>query len=195
MLIDLLRHGEPVGGRRYRGQTDDPLSELGWRQMWQAVGSAPPWQHIITSPLQRCRAFAQQLSERSSIALSEESRFMEVGFGAWEGRTAEELRRQDPDQWQRFFEDPVTQRPAGAEPLADFTARVISAWDDAVQLHGDQHLLVVCHAGVIRAVMAHVLGAPLSAMYRIQVETGALTRIRVDTDRPPSLLFHGQRLG
>ena len=195
MLIDLLRHGEPVGGRRYRGQTDDPLSELGWRQMWQAVGSTPPWQHIITSPLQRCRAFAQQLSERDSIALSEEVRFSEVGFGAWEGRTAEELRRQDPDQWQRFFADPVTQRPAGAEPLTDFTARVIRAWDDAVQLHGDRHLLVVCHAGVIRAVMTHVLGAPLSAMYRIQVETGAVTRIRVETDRPPNLLFHGRRFG
>ncbi len=195
MLIDLLRHGEPVGGRRYRGQTDDPLSELGWRQMWQAVGNTPPWQHIITSPLQRCRAFAQQLSERHSIALSEEARFMEVGFGAWEGHTAEELRRQDPEQWQRFFDDPVTQRPAGAEPLADFTARVISAWDEAVQRHGDQHTLVVCHAGVIRSVMAHVLNAPLSAMYRIQVETGALTRIRVATDRPPSLMFHGRRLG
>ena len=36
--IDLIRHGEPVGGRKYRGQTDDPLSEKGWEQMWKAVG-------------------------------------------------------------------------------------------------------------------------------------------------------------
>lgn len=195
MLIDLLRHGEPVGGRRYRGQLDDPLSELGWQQMWQAVGDTPPWQQIISSPLQRCRAFAQQLSERHAIPLSEDARFMEVGFGAWEGRTAEELRQQDPEQWQRFFDDPVTQRPAGAEPLADFSARVVSAWDSAVQQHDNRHLLIVCHAGVIRALMAQVLGAPLSAMYRIQVETGMLTRVRVEANRPPSLLFHGRRLG
>jgi len=195
MLIDLLRHGEPVGGRRYRGQIDDPLSELGWRQMWQAVGSEPPWQHIITSPLQRCRAFAQELSARHAIPLSEDARFMEVGFGEWEGHTADELRQKDPAQWQRFFDDPVTQRPAGAEPLADFAARVITGWDSARQAHPESHLLVVCHAGVIRAVMAQVLGAPLSAMYRIHVETGALTRIRVEADRPASLLFHGRRLG
>ena len=194
MLIDLLRHGEPVGGRRYRGQTDDPLSELGWRQMWRAVGSAPPWQHIITSPLQRCRAFAEQLGTRHSIALSEDARLMEVGFGAWEGHTADELRRHDPEQWQRFFADPVTHRPAGAEAIADFAARVISAWDEAVQRHDNQHLLVVCHAGVIRVIMAHVLGAPLSAMYRIQVETATLTRICIEADRPPTLQFHGQRL-
>jgi len=28
--IDLLRHGEPVGGRMLRGSTDHPLSETGW---------------------------------------------------------------------------------------------------------------------------------------------------------------------
>ena len=35
--IDLLRHGEPVGGRMLRGATDHPLSETGWQQMTDAV--------------------------------------------------------------------------------------------------------------------------------------------------------------
>jgi alpha-ribazole phosphatase/probable phosphoglycerate mutase len=35
--LDLLRHGESVGGRKYRGQTDDPLSEKGWAQMRDVV--------------------------------------------------------------------------------------------------------------------------------------------------------------
>lgn len=35
--IDLLRHGETQGGSRFRGRTDDPLTPLGWRQMWVAV--------------------------------------------------------------------------------------------------------------------------------------------------------------
>ena len=25
--LDLMRHGEPAGGHKYRGQLDDPLSE------------------------------------------------------------------------------------------------------------------------------------------------------------------------
>ena len=37
--IDLIRHGEPVGGRRYRGQIDDPLSEKGWKQMREECAS------------------------------------------------------------------------------------------------------------------------------------------------------------
>jgi len=35
--IDLLRHGEPEGGVRYRGDgVDDPLSARAWKQMWAA---------------------------------------------------------------------------------------------------------------------------------------------------------------
>ncbi len=96
MLIDLLRHDEPVGGRRYRGQTDDALSK--------------PWQHLITSPLQRCRAFALQLDARHNMSLGEEPRFMEVGYGVWKVHTAKELPRRTPGQWQCFLADPVTHR-------------------------------------------------------------------------------------
>ena len=60
-VIDLLRHGESIGGRRYRGQQDDALSELGWEQMWQSVGGHDAWQQIVTSPLQRCHTFATAL--------------------------------------------------------------------------------------------------------------------------------------
>ena len=49
-IIDLIRHGQPVGGRRYRGQIDDPLSERGWEQMWSAVRNPAPWEEIICSP-------------------------------------------------------------------------------------------------------------------------------------------------
>ena len=59
-LIDFIRHGEPEGGRRYRGNAvDDALSEKGWQQMWGAVGDRPPWQQIISSPMRRCSAFAE----------------------------------------------------------------------------------------------------------------------------------------
>ena len=52
--IDIIRHGEPEGGRRYRGHSiDDPLSKTGWQQMWNAIPENPPWDHIISSPLLR----------------------------------------------------------------------------------------------------------------------------------------------
>ena len=192
-LIDLIRHGEPEGGKRYRGQIDDPLSATGWQQMWQAVGEHAPWRHIVSSPLARCRAFAERLAARHGLPLCLDDRLMEVGFGAWEGRTAAELRAEDPEQIRRFYHDPVHARPAGAEPLSVFRARVVAAFEDLAQRYAGEHLLLVTHAGVMRAVVAHVLNAPLDAIYRIEVDYAALTRVRLDAERPPTLVAHARR--
>ncbi|MBI3776059.1 MAG: histidine phosphatase family protein, partial [Gammaproteobacteria bacterium] len=126
--VDLIRHGEPVGGRKYRGRTDDPLSDKGWMQMRAAVGDACPWETIVSSTLSRCAAFAQELSQRHALPLSFDARLMEIGYGVWEGRTAAELQSEDPVAFAQFFDDPVAYRPAGAEALVEFRDRVIDAW-------------------------------------------------------------------
>lgn len=177
--IDLMRHGEPLGGRKYRGQTDDPLSEKGWQQMWQTAAELHGWQHIVASPLARCAAFAELLGEQRQIPVKLDARLREVGFGAWEGRTAQQLEQMEPGIVLRFKRDPVGQRPIGAEPLADFFGRVSLAWHDLLRDYSGQHLLVVCHAGVIRMVLARVLGIPPENAYRIEVASASVTRIVV----------------
>lgn len=189
--IDLLRHGEPVGGRRYRGRLDDALSEKGWRQMWDAVGAYTDWQRIVSSPLRRCSAFAAALGERLGLPVDIEPRFAEVGFGSWEGRTRGELEAENPGQVARFLRDPVGNRPPGAEPLEAFISRVYGAMDELLDTRRGQRILLVAHAGVIRAVMTRVLEMPPVAMYRIYVANAGLTRIRTDPERSFTLVSHG----
>jgi alpha-ribazole phosphatase len=177
--IDLIRHGEPIGGRRYRGhRIDDPLSETGWAQMWRAVGAFAAWDHIVSSPMQRCRAFAEALAARHGISLTLEPRFREVGFGSWEGRTPAEIQAHNRAEYEAFYRDPVTRRPPGAEPLDSFIKRVVSAYTALSEKSHGRHLLVVTHAGVIRAIIAHVLYASPLGLYRIKVENAGVTRIR-----------------
>lgn len=195
--IDLIRHGEPVGGRKYRGQIDDPLSEKGWAQMRAAVADHAPWNVIISSPLSRCIEFARELGERTNIEVKTESRFMEIGFGEWEGRTADELEQENPGQVQRFLSDPLNHTPPGAETLPEFEARIISAWNVVLQQHAGQHVLLVGHAGMMRMIIRHVLGMPLERMYRILVANAAISRIRsegVGEKALTRLVFHDGRL-
>lgn len=195
--LDLIRHGEPVGGRKYRGQTDDPLSEKGWLQMRAAVGDHRPWQHIISSPLTRCIAFARELAERHRLDLSVNENLKEIGFGVWEGKTRQQIEQEYPGVLTRFYTDPVNNRPQGAEPLADFKQRVSSVLDDVITEQQGRHVLIVCHAGVMRMAMLHLLGIPLEYAFRIQVGNAGITRFEIEQDQHqqfPRLIFHGGSL-
>lgn len=196
-IVDLMRHGEPVGGRRYRGQLDDPLSEEGWRQMRAAVADHAPWHSVVSSPLSRCAAFAGELAARHGLPLELEPRLKEISFGAWEGRTAQELTEADPQALLRFWSDPLRHTPPGGEGLPEFRDRVIPAWEALLDRHAGRHLLLVTHAGVMRMVLRHLLDMPLDRLFRFQVEYACVTRVVVDEERGmrlPRLLFHDGRL-
>ncbi|ADJ28597.1 alpha-ribazole phosphatase [Nitrosococcus watsonii] len=196
-LIDLIRHGEPVGGHRYRGHRDDPLSEKGWSQMRAAVGEGCPWDRIISSPLKRCAEFAYELSQRHGRPLQLDERLQEISFGAWEGSTAAEVREREPEAFRRFYEDPVRHTPPGAESFLDFRDRVIAAWEELLNRHGGEHVLVVAHAGTMRMLIRQVLEMPLETVFRIHVPNAGISRIQVGGEGPRErlqLLFHGANL-
>jgi alpha-ribazole phosphatase/probable phosphoglycerate mutase len=193
-FIYLIRHGEPVGGRKYRGQIDDPLSEKGWQQMRDKLAGHAPWQHIVSSPLMRCRAFAEELAARHHLPLAFDERLKEVGFGVWEGKTAAQLTDEDPEQLKRFKADPINARPTGAEPLDVFYQRVAEVFDDVSRRHPQQSVLIICHAGVIRMTLAHALNIPLVNAYRIEVASAALSRIAIDASGNRRLVFHDGRV-
>jgi len=196
-IVDILRHGEPVGGTMYRGQKEDPLSEKGWQQMRDAVSDHKPWNIIISSPMIRCAAFAEELANRHQIALDFDERIKEIGWGDWEGKAPAELNAVDPQTVARALNEPHVHRPANAESLHDFRHRVTDAWQDIIKNHNEKHILVVAHAGVIRAILTHILNTPIENMFRIHVNHASITRIQIETTLGSpfaKLIFHGGKL-
>lgn len=192
--VDLIRHGEPAGGIRFRGHTDDPLSETGWAQMRAAVQGESQWQVVVSSPLLRCAEFAAELAARAGVPLETEARFKEIGFGEWEGRTPEELMHSAPDCLDRLWRDPAGYTPPGGERLEAFAARVTASWNDTLARHAGKKILLVAHGGVNRVILCHALQIPLQYMFRLEVPFAGLSRIRIlgsGAEALPQLVFHG----
>ncbi|RTZ75897.1 MAG: histidine phosphatase family protein [Gammaproteobacteria bacterium] len=190
--IDFIRHGEPEGGSMYRGSAiDHPLSSKGWEQMRAALGSSCHWDVIVSSPLRRSLAFAEELGRKHGLPVETEADFREVGFGSWEGHTREEILAQDPEGYAAFYRDPVHCRPAGAEELPAFGRRVAEAFERTLERHAGRRILVVAHAGVIRATLGHVLQAPPEAWYRVQVDNAGISRFQ-RRNGIDQLLFHNR---
>lgn len=181
-FIDLIRHGEPRGGVRFRGRLDDPLSELGWRQMEEAVDGDAPWSRIIASPLARCADFAKKLADERALPLSFDERLRELGFGDWEGKRVEEIMEDDPEALRRFWEDPEKGAPPGGESLLLFRDRVLAGWAAIVAVADDPHPLVVCHGGVIRVILAGILSMPLGALFTLEVPYACRSRVKIIED-------------
>ncbi len=176
-IIDFMRHGQPEGGRRYRGNgVDDPLSDKGWQQMWSAVGDHVPWSRVICSSMVRCSAFGQALADKHDLGFETDSRLIEIGFGRWEGKSRQELITHHKMEFDAFYHDPVHHRPEGAEPLDQFGQRIVNAFDGITAKHKGEHVLVVAHAGVIRAALGYVMQAPATAWYRAEVSNACFTR-------------------
>jgi len=179
-IIDFIRHGEPVGGHLFRGHNvDDPLSDRGWQQMRDAVGDHCPWSQIISSPLSRCSAFASELASKHELSVVIDDRFKEVGFGEWEGKSRDELKQNRLEEYNAFYADPVNDRPPGAEDLDEFIERVVKAYKDVASQYAGKHVLIVAHAGVVRAAIGHVLHTEPLGIYRIKVNNAGIARIRI----------------
>ncbi|WP_201316172.1 histidine phosphatase family protein [Dyella sp. EPa41] len=170
--IDLLRHGD-TGERSYRGQLDDALSPLGWTQLRAAIFGRV-WDAIVTSPLRRCSAFASDLASARHVPVRVDPRLAEYHFGDWQGVPIEALAKDQGDALARFWADPVSNPPPGAEPFAAFRQRLCAALDDVAVEAVSQRVLVVTHGGAIRLLRCEVEGRDFADMAGIDVPHASL---------------------
>jgi alpha-ribazole phosphatase len=190
MLVHLLRHGETQGGARYWGEMDVALSSQGWQQMRAAVAGRS-WELIVSSPLQRCAAFAEALAKELAAPCHLEADLREMSFGAWEGYSTAELLQRDAERLRLFWSDPSTNTPPGGEPLAELHARVIRVWQRLSAARESGRILIVTHGGPIRVLRAVQPRTPLSALLSIDVPHATLIGIeclrdgRMENDSGP----------
>jgi probable phosphoglycerate mutase len=151
----LARHGETDWNaqRRWQGHSDPPLNERGREQARELAAALDGVDVIYTSDLARARETAEILGARLGLEVRLDPRLRERSFGAWEGKTWDELEQGFADALERWRAG-ETHGPEDAEPYADFSRRVESFLEDVVHRHPGARVLVVGHGGSIRAIHA-----------------------------------------
>ena len=182
MILDLLRHGETECGGGLRGSLDDALTAQGWAQMRAAVSEGGPWDVLVSSPLQRCARFAEELGERLALPVQVEAGVRELHFGEWEGRSAAQIMQTEADLLGRFWADPYGCTPPGGEPVSHFAERVQRSVEQLVRRYAGQRVLLVTHGGVMRLLLARARGLPREQLLQVEVGHGALRHLDVAAD-------------
>jgi alpha-ribazole phosphatase len=177
--LDLLRHGHCEGGEIFRGSTDVPLTDSGWQQMRNAVEPLDGWDLVISSPLQRCRLFAERFIEDEELPLEIENDLRELHFGDWEGQRLDYVAEKFGKHLSTFWRDPVEGAPPNSEPFLDFQARLNNKVEQLVNRYEGEHLLLVSHGAAIRIIMCELLGMSYKDITKISVPFASISRFRI----------------
>jgi alpha-ribazole phosphatase len=100
---------------------------------------------------------------------------VEQDFGAWQGMTHGDLA--DDPVAAAFWRDPALNRPPGGESFADLAARTAESVADLTRRHAGRDIVMVGHAGPIRAAVGIALGLTPERMLAIGCDCLHLTRL------------------
>jgi len=181
MRIDLLRHGECVDAAFLRGRrTDTPLSKKGMGQMRRRL-IRRRYGVVWTSPLSRCRAFAEAWADTHNLPVRVLDDLAERDWGLWDGLPLEDVQRQWPAELEAYLADPFHVSPPQAEPLETFRSRVQKALA-TVGAGGSERVLVVTHGGVIKLAAQQALGFPDHHLFNFGIEYAGLMGLELIGD-------------
>ncbi len=192
--IDLLPSAEVDAGEVFCGSLDSPLSTEGMKGLKKAVRRKSGWDVIISSPKVRCSQFAGWVANKHDIPLHEWKDFREMDFGDWEGEQPHVILQQNPEQLSQWWSDPTQFRPPKGEAYPAFQKRVLKGWRNLLKKYKGQHVLLITHPGVLRVLLAEVLGLPAGRVFTLHIEHGTMSKIRVVHDEGgdwANLLAHG----
>jgi len=158
--IVLLRHGRTAWNaeRRYQGQEDPPLDEVGQVQAIEAAAlvAAMNPDVLISSDLERARQTAQKVSSLSGVPLTVDKRLRERNLGHWQGLTRDEVQSRYPEEFADWLAGRDVAR-RGGESRRQVAERALSVVD---QLAPVPLAVLVSHGATSMCLSAALLGLP-----------------------------------
>lgn len=171
-----IRHAPlrlPPGAMAGRLDADVDLSDTGMIE--DARHRLPVDALWLTSPLSRSIRSAAALAPRVATRCVPD--LTEQDFGHWQGRTHAEVWENEQAVAERFWRDPAGNAPPGGESFAALCGRVAAAILRETKAHAGRDLVMVGHAGPIRAALALALGLTPGTALAIAVDHWHLFRL------------------
>jgi len=174
--LTMICNGATAATRRGSFPLDEPLEPRSLALAKAMRGTLRRADRVWTAPALRARQTAEALSLGALV----EPLLADQDHGSWAGKSFEDVQAQQPGDMAAWLTDPNA-APHGGESLADVACRASELMDRLMAEPG--HTIALTHASVIRTAIVHVLGAPLAASWKIDIEPLSITDFRSDGRR------------
>ena len=162
MKLYIIRHGQTDWNiaKKIQGRQDIPLNERGHFQA-QCLGKAMenrPITAVLSSPQIRAMDTAIAVASPAGVPVIPVRDLMEINYGVWEGKTEEELLRDDRALYEAWWSHPAETAPPEGESINQVNERCRQAWKEInPQLSGDA--AIVALGGLLAHFMEQLLGS------------------------------------
>ena len=195
MRLILVRHGQTEWNQlgRIQGRTDIPLNDTGIMQA-RAAGewlSQRSIDAVYSSPMQRAFDTATEIARPHGLPVISLDDIIEIDFGLWEKKTADELKKLYPEYWNDWSWHLDEEMSANMQAESAYTIlnRVKRALNSIFEENtAGSTAVVVSHTMPIKLIMANAIGLPLKSLQSIKVGNCGICELDMNTDMSGSLI-------
>jgi probable phosphoglycerate mutase len=196
----LIRHGEVPGIQppTFRGRLDLALTDNGRHQAELTRDHlAKHWalNAIYCSPLSRCVRTAGTIGAPFGLQGITQEGIIDIDYGSWGGLAVAEVEQRWPREAGLWKVAPHRFRIPGGESLQEVAARSTDALDDILDAHPQDTIAVVTHDSVIRVLLCHFAGLPLSSYWLFQPSPCGISVVHIEEDVAIPAVNSAQHLG
>jgi probable phosphoglycerate mutase len=182
--IYFVRHGETVltPMRKFSGigALDPELTADGFLQAERVANEVAKLKAeiLIASPLQRTRQTAEAIARTTDLEIIFDKDWYELSFGTWDGKSIEEVKAEDPDDYQAWLNS-SSYRPGGGESYDEARIRIEAAIDKVVAEYPGKKVVVVTHNGVIKSAANIAIGGPNDGVFHMDASPCSISSISI----------------
>jgi len=171
MEIYLVRHTTPdiQKGICY-GQSDIGLTNSFQSEVLNIHNKIPLQEisRVYSSPLQRCKLLAETFNKPVTL----ESNLKELDFGSWELKAWDAIDTTETTPWMKDF---VNVQVPNGESYKRLNERILNFYY-SLDHSSKEKIIIVTHAGPIRALLAHLKNIALKDSFDIKVDYGEVVQ-------------------
>lgn len=178
MELILLRHPETIANKEklYIGQTESKYTDKGKEQFNNIlVNFDYDIDYIYTSPMNRCKLLAKELSGKLDKEFELIESLNEINFGIFEGKNYKEVQKTHPDAWQNWIMDYINYTIPEGESLSELYKRVEEFLN--ILKKKDGKYLLITHGGVIQTIITLLLDLDIDDRWHFKISEGGLVEI------------------
>lgn len=155
----ITRHGETQWNteKRLQGWRNSPLTKKGIAQGNSLQGAVEKYKitKIYTSPSERALKTAMAARGNTSIPVELMDELKEMNMGDWEGRTIDEIKEKEPENFSNYWEAPDLFVKNSGEDFDEILDRSKKAIEKILEEEKEGNVLIVTHGVTLKALMSH----------------------------------------